>query len=224
MAELFRYNEKTGMHEFTGNELKCYLPERYKARNMLYISDKVSVLGVFTMIADGKTYGLNLPSMINIVPSELNQEVVNDKKYYVCVLHKGDVIHDNNLIIKKSTFGYNIWMEFLTQDNRPTFLNYNNIISLYDDVPKVCGLSLPNSHVLFEIVYAHMYRDKKNPSVPVRLTDMKGEMTVVNLHDVSFGATTTHSRIFGAYDAIGMNAALVNKETKNNELEDIFRQ
>ena len=29
---------------------------------------------------------------------------------------------------------------------------------------------------------------------------------------------------FGAYDAIGMNAALVNKETKNNELEDIFRQ
>jgi hypothetical protein len=69
-----------------------------------------------------------------------------------------------------------------------------------------------------------MYRDKKNPSVPVRLTDMKGEMTVVNLHDVSFGATTTHSRIFGAYDAIGMNAALVNKETKNNELEDIFRQ
>lgn len=224
MTKLFEFNEKDGTFRFIGNELKCYLPERYKARNLLSITDVVTVLGIFTMKADGKEFGFNLPAMITMKPSEVNQELINDKKYYVCTLHKGDIIHNTTLLIQQSTIGYNMWMEFLTQDNRPSFINYGNIISLYDDVSAITGLSLPKSHVLFEVVYSHMFRDKKNPSIPVRLTDMKGEMTVVNLHDVSFGATTTHSRIFGSYDAIGMNAALINKETKNNELEDIFRQ
>lgn len=225
MLKLFEYNEKDHKFYVTCNKLVCYIPKRYEDKDYLVITDNVTALGVFTMIVDDKTEcGLNLPGMITMVPDLLDQETINEKRYYVVTLHKGSVFNDSNILLQNSHIGYDLWMEFLTQDNRPSFLTYNNIISLYDDVPDCTGLNLPKSHALFELVYSHMFRDKDNPNVQYRYTDMKKEPVVINLHDVSFGTTTTHSRLFGAYDDIGLNAALVNKETKNNELEDVFRQ
>lgn len=225
MIKLFEYNEKDNKFYVTCNKLQCYIPKRYEDKDYLHIADTVTTLGIFTMIVDDKyEYGLNFPSLVTMTPDIIDQETKDDKRYYVCTLHKGSIFHNTNISIKNSHIGYDMWMEFLTQNNRPSFLNYNNIISLYDNVSDCTGLNLPKSHVLFELVYSHMFRDKDNPNLQYRHTDMKKEPVVINLHDVSFGTTTTHSRLFGSYDAIGMNAALVTKETKNNELEDVFRQ
>lgn len=225
MRKLFEYNEKDKKFYVACDKLVCYIPKRYEAKNFLFITDVVSALGIFTMVVNDKDEcGLCLPGLITMSPDIIDQETINDKKFCVVTLHKGNVFHNSNLLIQNSHIGYDMWMEFLTQNNKPSFINYKNIISLYDNVTDCTGLNLPKSHMLFELVYSHMFRDKNNPIVQYRYTDMKKEPLFVNLHDVSFGTSTTHSRLFGAYDAIGLNAALVNKETENHEFEDVFRQ
>ena len=57
-----------------------------------------------------------------------------------------------------------------------------------------------------------------------RLTPMTKPATVVNMLDVSNTATSTHSRVFGAYSADGINAALVEDNHVNNDFEDMYRQ
>ena len=50
---------------FTGNNLKVYVPSKYKDREMLIIEDYVKMLAIFSMkINDTYEYGLLLPLTI----------------------------------------------------------------------------------------------------------------------------------------------------------------
>ena len=117
-----------------------------------------------------------------------------------------------------------MWNEFLALGHLPKFLTYDKIITLFDDLQRISGAKLKASHPILELIYAHMFRNPDQMTQFYRHTKMNFEPRVINLHDVAYGATTTHSRIFGSYAGIGLNSALLNQEDKNNELEDIFRQ
>ena len=77
---------------------------------------------------------------------------------------------------------------------------------------------------MLEMVYQHLYRDPDDLNKLYRLTPMTKPATVVNMLDVSNTATSTHSRVFGAYSADGINAALVEDNHVNNDFEDMYRQ
>jgi hypothetical protein len=53
---------------------------------------------------------------------------------------------------------------------------------------------------------------------------MTGDFTRIPLNDVAHAATSTTSRIVGAYFNEGVNAALVNENEANSTIEDVLRK
>ena len=209
---------------FTGEELIAYIPERYDMYGLLVQDEYISALGIFDMTIDGKEAGIMLPAVIVMDPSNIDERNINGAAYKVCTFKHNDRFMVTSSVVKTGKMGYYIWKEFLSLGNIPKFITYDVIFGLLDDLKEVAGTGINASHAMLEMVYQHLYRDPDDLNKLYRLTPMTKPATVVNMLDVSNTATSTHSRVFGAYSADGINAALVEDNHVNNDFEDMYRQ
>lgn len=224
MSKYFNLDEKTKKVTFTGDKLECYIPKRYIDKGYLVLSDKVSALAIFSMkINDSIDMGILLPSMITMIPVETRDETINNESMYVCVLTKGSVFMNTTILLQDNSVGYFMYNEYLALGHLPSFITYDKILTLFDNLTKFSGAGIGADHAILEIIYAHMFRNPDKMTEFYRLTDMKKKPAIINLHDVNYGASTTHSRLFGAYANTGLNSALLNPESEHHELEDLFR-
>ena len=209
---------------FIGDSLICYVPQRYEQRDLLFITDKVKVFGVFTIVVNGvEKGGLLLPALITMRPSDIRFETRNDERFVVLVFNKNDIVMDTLSIMQDDNFNYIMWNEFLSNGNLPEFITYNNIAGLFDTARTVTGKGISVDHSILELIYAHLYRDKNNLSVPYRNTDMREPPARINLHSVAYGPDGSFAKFAGSYAQDGYNAALLNQSDKQNDLEDLFR-
>ena len=116
-----------------------------------------------------------------------------------------------------------MWNEFLTYGHMPSFVRYNDAAFLFDNNKKFTGKQLEGDHVIYELVIAHCFRDAKDKNIPYRNTNMSELPAQITLRDITYGASTTHSRIVGSYADVGMINAALNKVEENHDLEDLFR-
>jgi hypothetical protein len=209
---------------FTGEELIAYIPERYGIYTLLSIDEYVSALGIFDLSIDGKKAGIMIPAVLVMDPSELDVKIINGDTYKVCTFKHGDRFLVNSFVVQLNKMGYYIWKEFLSNGKIPSFITYDVIFGLLDDLKEVSGTGIDASHAVFEIVYQHLYRDPDDLSKLYRLTPMTKQARVINMMDISNTALSTHSRVFGAYSADGINAALAEDKHENNDFEDMYRQ
>lgn len=222
--QYFDFNEKENCVKFTGNKLECFIPQRYANNNYLIIGDKVNALGVFTMVIDDKiTCGLQLPAVIEIEPNEIYEANVDDTAYTVCKLNKGNRLMTSMQVMQIDKIGYFMWTEFLNTGHMPSYVDYDNVNNLFDDLGECTGRGLPGNHAVFELILSHIYRDADNLDIKYRNTKMTKPPARVSLQDVSYGPSTTSGRILGSYSEIGLNSALIKPNKENSELEDIFR-
>ena len=224
LAQFFEQDDKEQCVRFIGDKLECFIPMRYQNENYLVISNEIQSLAIFSIrINDTIEGGLQLPALIRIDPSDTYETTIDDEKFLVCVLTKGRRIMCSTSVLQIERIGYFVWREFLSLGHFPKYITYQNVNSLFDDMREIAGRGIGANHVIMELVLAHLFRDAKNLNVKYRHTDMIDPPAHVTLRDVSYGPSTTHSRMFGSYSDIGRNAALLNQSDTNSELSDLFR-
>jgi hypothetical protein len=210
---------------FTGEKAKIYVPERYSAQGVLKITSHVEVLGVFEIIVnDNEEIGLILPTTIQIHPSKIYKENKDDVDYTVLELHKGDVFMQSKTIVQKANLVYVMFVEFLANGNLPKFIRYWDIPKLFDHAQKVCGINLRVPKNIFEILYAHLYRDPKDLSKPYRLTSMTAPAVFLSLRDTAYATDSTTAKLVGSYMQDNFNSAIVNPSTERSRVEDMLRR
>ena len=165
-----------------------------------------------------------LPAVIIMDPVETRNETVDNVQYFVCEFHKGSKFMVSNSILQDNKLCYQMYLEYLSLGNMPSYITYKNVIGLFDNMEEITSLSLPVDHVIFEMIYAHVYRDSDDITVPYRYTNMSKPPIQVTLRDVAHGASSTHGKIFGSFSDDGRNAALINQSDTNHELEDMWRK
>ena len=220
----FEQDDKEQCVSFIGDKLECFIPLRYQNENYLIIEDKVQALGYFTLrINDSIWGGLQLPAVIQLDPTETYETTMEGEKYFVCVLTKNRRVMCSTSVMQIEKIGYFIWREFLYLGHYPKYINYRNVNTLLDDLKEITGRGFGANHVIIEIVLAHLFRDAHDLNIKYRHTTMNEPPATVTLKDISYGPSTTHSRIFGSYSDVGRNAALLNQSDNNSELSDLFR-
>ena len=227
MADLsskFEYSEKDDCTRFTGDKLIIRIPEHYTMLGYLVIAEVVHVLGIFPMNVDGVDCGLQIPGVIDVDPSDIRTETINDKKYTILELHKGDRIMCTSSVIKDGKLHYAMWKEFISGGKIPEYLDYDATACLFDDCKKITGKGIDVNHAVIEIVYAHIYRDRDDLTKLYRLTPMTKPPVNIKLNQPAYATNSTHARIIGSYAEQGMNTALIHQNAENVEIEDIFRQ
>ena len=227
MADLsnkFEYSEKDDCTRFMGDKLIIRVPEHYTMLGYLVIAKVVHVLGIFPMNVDGVDCGLQIPGVIDVDPSDIRTETINDKKYTILELHRGDRIMCTSSVVRNGKLHYAMWKEFIGGGKMPEYLDYDATACLFDDCKKITGKGIDVNHAVIEIVYAHIYRDRDDLTKLYRLTPMTKPPVNIKLNQPAYAANSTHARIIGSYAEQGMNAALIHQNAENVEIEDIFRQ
>ena len=227
MADLsskFEYSEKDDCTRFMGDKLIIRIPEHYTMLGYLVIAEVVHVLGIFPMNVDGVDCGLQIPGIIDVDPSDIRTETINDKKYTILELHKGDRIMCTSSVIKDGKLHYAMWKEFISGGKIPEYLDYDATACLFDDCKKITGKGIDVNHAVIEIVYAHIYRDRDDLTKLYRLTPMTKPPVNIKLNQPAYATNSTHARIIGSYAEQGMNSALIHQNAENVEIEDVFRQ
>ena len=227
MADLsskFEYSEKDDCTRFMGDKLIIRVPEHYTMLGYLVIAEVVHVLGIFPMNVDGVDCGLQIPGVIDVDPSDIRTETINDKKYTILELHKGDRIMCTSSVIKDGKLHYAMWKEFISGGKIPEYLDYDATACLFDDCKKITGKGIDVNHAVIEIVYAHIYRDRDDLTKLYRLTPMTKPPVNIKLNQPAYATNSTHARIIGSYAEQGMNSALIHQNAENVEIEDVFRQ
>ena len=224
MSKKFEYSERDNCIRFMGVKLIIRVPERYSDLGYLVIADVVHVLGIFAMNVDGVECGLQLPGVIDVDPSDVRTETINDNRYTILELHTGDRIMCTASVIKDNKLHYAMWKEFIGGGRMPEFLSYDAVAGLFDDCKKITGKGISVNHAVIEVVYAHIHRDKDDITKLYRLTDMRKPPISIKLNQPAYSSSSTHARIIGSYAEQGMNAALINQNAENVEIEDVYRQ
>lgn len=224
MAEVQYFKKIKDSIIFVGKSLEVRIPRRYENYDMLIIENKIKCLGIFEMIINGNiNKGLLLPAIIEMDPSESYNTNIDEVDYLVLKFVNGDKFMTKTTILKQAHIAYSMFVEFISLGNLPKFLSYNDTAFLFDKASKVCGVNLNVNHSVFEMIYAHLFRDKDDLAIRYRHTDMKKPPEFIELRSVAYGTDSTTAKIVGSYLSDGINAALVNQSEQRHDLEDIVR-
>lgn len=221
--DLFVHHDD-GSVTYEGNKLIAFVPVHYETYGLFRIEKHVTALAMFDMEADGKAIGIQLPAAIEMAPSEIDDTTIDGENFKKLTFFKGDKFMLRTDVVKVEKMGYFLWKEFIGLGRFPKYMDYNHIFSMLDDLKDVTGKGIDASHTLLEVVYQHLFRDKDDVNKLYRLTNMNKPAGLLQMRDISRVAQSNHARIFGAYSADGINSALANQNTKNNEFEDMYRQ
>lgn len=220
LEKYFHIDEKRNITTFLGDTLEIHIPTRYENYGLLSHEGSLHALGIFEMkINDTESGGFCLPARIQTTPTETYTTTVDEVSYLVATYKKHDVFIENMTIIKNDALGYILWNEFISLGNLPKFITYDNIGTLFDLIGQVCGINFGVNHAVFEMIYAHLFRDPDDITKEYRLSKMDKDPIFIELRNVSYGPDTTTSKMLGSYWNDGINSSLVNASDKVSELD-----
>lgn len=224
LAKFFRVDDKNEVIYFIGDTLDIYIPVRYEEKDLTVVTDKVHTLGIFDITINGSiNVGYLLAAMIDIEYTSVDRVQIDNEPYIHLVLKKNDRFIRNMNYIKNDRLGYTLWVEFISLGRLPRFINYENIAWLFDRIAEVIGVNFGVDHSIFEMLYAHLFRDSKDLSIKYRLTPMVEQPTMIELRNVAYGPDDTMSKILGSYMSVGINAALITESTQPSPVEVVLR-
>lgn len=210
---------------FTGKKLEIFIPKMYQDRGFLIIGECATSLGIFQLRIDD-TYETNFIVLSKLVIEFISNRTVteNDYPYIVLTLERGSVFIQSNLLIKDQNLVYPIFITFFALGKIPPFIDYTNISKILDKVKPQCGVDLKLNNTIYEMIYAHMFRDAKDPYKFYRNTPMAEPPIVVALHQISHLPATASARIIGSYLNEGLTASLVDDtERIPSTIENLLR-
>lgn len=224
IMQFFKIDPKNNSYIFQGNKIEIFISSRYEANKCLRIGNTLSTIGLFDFVINDKIEdGLFLPAILEMEPSNVETIKINDEEFVKATFYNGDVFIKNREVQKVQDLGYVIFYEVINQANRSKHLDYFKIVKIFDIVAEVCGINFGVNRKVFELICAHIHRDRKNLSVFYRQTDMKQPPEIIQFRDISHGTVTTTGKMIGNYFDDSLRSAIVNPTEEGSDLENIMR-
>lgn len=209
---------------FTGKKLEVYIPTVYQDKGLLVLGETANTLGICQLVINDQFEAdFLLLSKIVIEFTNQREEKKDDYPYIVLELINGQAFIKNRKLVKDSDLVYQVFMMMLAYGKVPPFLNYNSIQSLFDNDRRACGIDLGVNRCIWEMIYAHMHRDEKDPYQYYRLTPMTKQPVIVPLHAISHSPRSTTAKIVGSYMTDGMVSGLVDEPDEPSTVENLLR-
>ena len=224
VKKYFKRDESKRTITFIGDSLQVRIPKRFQSYRMLEITDVIKALGVMDLIINDKYQcSMNILGRITIIPSRYEEIVIKDVPYLVAHLEHGDIFINDTNIAQEASVMYAVFCEFVTRGHPLYTLTYEEFALVFDRVKQFVGRGLGVERSVFELIIAHISRDKKDLFKQYRHTDLKNPPVYIDLNNVSLAPTTTSSRMVGAYFEDGLTAALITTAKDKAPFEEIMR-
>lgn len=224
----FIHKEKEGQFIFNGTSLKLYIPKRYAVYDLLSIGETLETLGVFKMEIDGKywTY-FHCLATLSMTYTDVTSGKQDGLECHIVTLTKGDIFIRNTTFVKSANNIRALYIESITRGRMNPAASYTHDLPMFiDDAGKMCDAYIPVDHAIMEMIIAHLSRNPKDLSQPLRLTSYRKDSpdyVFTGLSNITRSPSTTTSRIVGAYFHEGTAAALVTQSEEESIVENLLR-
>lgn len=206
---------------------KIQFPVRYEEVSLAVVENVVMTVGYFAIIVEDKYYGIcNIPANIKLEPSFVSKIKIGDNSYYELEFEKGSTVFSTSEIVKNDVLTYYIYNEFIAGGNVPWYMDYSDLIKMFDDSSKYAGVRIGANLAIMDMVISNICRDKKDLTKFYRhiYKDLNQEKTnppeILSLRNISYGASNTTAKLLGSYFSDGLTSALIHPSTRLEGIEE----
>ena len=212
---------------FQGEEVRVYIPDFYFESGLAeVIGARTNTLGLlncqlFDKGKPGKIETINLPTQINIYPSEVEKQTLTLIKggepevYHVAKFYRGDSLTDTN-VVKDST-NVEKFLKVLTGGKVPSTVPYGKVIEIWHKNLEINGIKLGVSSTVMESIIRESYRDKSKPEFTF------GEVASKNPNKSEFDYRTANIREVCALNSVFAGITFENMDQMINSGINITR-
>lgn len=208
------------------SEIIVTIPTSYRTYKLLRITDFVYTLAVFEFkVAEEKEpQGLFLPATIEMCPTDTKYITMNGDEYAQLTFKKGDTFIRNRQVVQNAYIAYVIFTEYIEKGKVPSYMKYDQLSFLFDTLIRVTQCKIPAEHAVFEIMFAHLSRDRDNLLVPYRHTPMTNPPYHLKLTNVAQAAQSVTAKLTGSYLNDSLTTSLINEAEHASDIEELLRQ
>ena len=205
--------------------IKAYIPRRYEIQDLLFIKESIQTLGIFQVFVEEEKepYNLVLPGIITMYPGGTEEKTIDEVAYLIANFSKGDIFMDSMTIIKQTYVLSKMFIEFFRNGHVPSWMNYDQMATLFDTAQVTCGATLPVPHAILEMIIAHCSRYPTELNLKYRFSKQDVPPKFLGLRNVTDIRDSTTSKLVGSYVMDGINSAIVNQSEQRSEVEDLLR-
>ena len=224
LDRFLQIDPKTKTMVFTGKKLQLYIPERFSVYDLLEMGETVKTITIGDIVVDDKYHASMLMlAQVELAPSEITTVMVDAVQYVCLTFYTGDRFICNTELIMNGNIVYALYVEFISRGKMPYFMSYADMAILFDQAKPMCDTNLKVDHTILEILYSHIARDQDDYNIQYRYTDQVKDPHMIALRDISYGPTSTSSKLIGSYFQQALNSVLLDEPDTNHEMEDLLR-
>jgi hypothetical protein len=154
---------------------------------------------------------------------------IGEDDYYTFTFREMEVVVSYNRLVLNNQLPYLILDEIVNRGNVPPYYSYRDIGTILDSGKMYSGVDYSERQDVIQMFIALLARDSANPEQYYRhaIKDYKymdeHNPEYVSLYSVSFAASSTFSKLLGAYFSEGVNSSLITDNTEVDRIEALIR-
>ncbi len=215
----------------TTRDVKIYIPARFIEKKLASVGNETKSVGIFAVVVDDKYYAVNrVDAMMRLTPTTTATVKFDGESYLEFRFAPGSTVYADRKLVRDDGLVYQIFNEMISKGRVPWYLNYEDLGKLFETAESHANVRFGAIHAILEMFAAAIARDPNDRTKFYRhvYEEINGKPktlpTVIPFVSITFGTTNTTSRLMGSYVDEGMNSALVNPSTRNEDMEDMLRR
>lgn len=211
--------------------IKIYIPERFLEKNLASVGVVTSIAGIFAIVVDDTHYGVSTTNAIfQITPSATATVKLDGETYLEFSFEPGSTVFKSTDLLRNDVLVYYIFDMFISKGRVPWYLNYYDLLELFNTADRFAGVGLTASHSILEMIVSAIARDPKDRTRYYRHGVKSSQDVAANppaivpLRSIGLGATNTTAKLMGAYWNDGLTSALVNPSDRVENIEELLRR
>lgn len=206
------------------DEAYIIIPSRYREVNMAQYGSDNKIYGIYALVVGNYYTVSNINGMVSVDPYKITQIKYDDVSYDVLIFQPESTIIKTLKIVKQEALIYNVFDNFLIKGKIPFYIEYQDILKLFDTAKEHAGSRIGENIRIIELITSILARNPTNPNEYYR-TINKGKPFYVGFNSVQSGTMTSMNKILGAYSGEGVISSIVSPtEGKTQDIERFLRQ
>ena len=203
------------------------VPRLWEDKALVSIGVHTTFTGVYALI-QGDSYAVSTAlTVITTDADSVDTVNVDGEEYYAFRYQAGDRVILNTDCLKSDSVPYRFFDAVIDKGKIPWYLEYEDLIQIFNTAGEYAGVNFNIDHSIFEIVMAEITRNPNDRSKFFRHCnekDISGKPAFIPLKSVQFTASNTTAKLIGAYWQEGLSSALVHPSERKELIEDLLRK
>lgn len=203
------------------------IPEKYIDKQLAFIGNEVSILGIYAIITPDGFYAVSTAMcMIRIDPTSNNRVVIDDVTYLELTFPKNSTVILSSTVVKRDIIAYQVYDFLIDAGHVPWFLEYDDLLKLFYLSDQYAGITFGANHSIIPLIVSNIARD---PNLKTRYfrqainESPKAVPSFIPFKSVIYGPKTTTAKLMGAYFDSALVSALTNPNTRTEKVETLLR-